>query len=617
MKKRTFLLAYFVLQLFAVQGQNRYVDSLTSWLNDHPQKDTLRVMTTHRLSYRLSEINTERAWQYAKESELLAKELGFEKGIALANINYAILETGEGNLKNSADYYMKAIAISERINFTRGMSISYNNIGENYLKLKQYDRSIEYTIKARDLNRSIKEQRGESINYEQLGNIYYEQKKFSQAYAYWNEGFKLAQTAQDLGLLSLYYINFGKYYISVENFNQGFINLKTADSIAQSRSELLTQILCCKAFAMGYDKLKNHSTAIQYLNKGIELSKNLGNKTEECDLFNLISLQYEKTGKSDSGIYYLRMHKQLSDTILSDKNFAHLAFIQTQYETKLIDKENAELRSIQKTQTKKLSVQNLLLIASAFIIILALISLILFYRSFQHKKKNLELEEQRKLSEYNQQIAEMEVKSLRSQMNPHFLFNSLNSIRNYIIKNEPQLASDYLANFASLMRKILDASQQSFISLDEEIDMLKLYLELERMRFPNKFSYSIILDEGLDSSNLNIPTMVIQPFIENAIWHGLLPKESLDGALKIHFKENASNQDEILCEIIDNGIGRAKSEAIKSQLKKHHSKGINITRERLKRLSKLDLSEPFEIIDLINQNGLAEGTKVVLHLPIL
>jgi len=617
MKKRALLLVFLVLHLFAAQAQNRFVDSLTTWLNEHPEKDTLRVMTTHRLSYRLSEINTERAWQYAKESELLAKELGFEKGIALANINYAILETGEGNLKNSADYYMKAIAISERINYTRGMSISYNNIGENYLKLKQYDRSIEYTIKARDLNRSIKEQRGESINYEQLGNIYYEQKNFSQAYDSWNEGFKLAQTAQDLGLLSLYYINFGKYYISVENFNQGFNNLKIADSIAQSRSELLTQILCCKAFAMGYDKLKNHSVAIQYLNKGIDLSKNLGNKTEECDLFNLISLQYEKTGKSDSGIYYLRKHKQLSDTILSDKNFAHLAFIQTQYETKLIDKENAELRSIQKTQTKKLSVQNLLLIASAFIIILALISLILFYRSFQHKKKNLELEEQRKLSEYNQQIAEMEVKSLRSQMNPHFLFNSLNSIRNYIIKNEPQLASDYLANFASLMRKILDASQQSFISLDEEIDMLKLYLDLERMRFSNKFSYSIILDEGLDSSNLNIPTMVIQPFIENAIWHGLLPKESLDGILKIHFKENESNQDEILCEIIDNGIGRAKSEAIKSQLKKHHSKGINITRERLKRLSKLDLSEPFEIIDLVDQNGIAVGTKVVLHLPIL
>ncbi|MEI2810455.1 MAG: histidine kinase [Nocardioides sp.] len=101
------------------------------------------------------------------------------------------------------------------------------------------------------------------------------------------------------------------------------------------------------------------------------------------------------------------------------------------------------------------------------------------------------LEEEKKLSEYNQQFAELEIKSLRSQMNPHFLFNSLNSIRNYIIKNESQIASNYLANFASLMRKILDASQQSKISLQEEIEMLKLYLDLELMRFSNRFTYSI------------------------------------------------------------------------------------------------------------------------------
>jgi tetratricopeptide (TPR) repeat protein len=160
--KALFLYGLLFLSTIAVSAQNKYVDSLTQWLTDHPDMDTLRVMTTHRLSYRLSEINTTRAWQYAKETESLARKLNFDKGIALANVNYAILETGEGNLKNSADYYMKAIAISERINYTRGMSISYNNIGENYLRLKQFESARIYTEKARNLNKSISEKKRRS-----------------------------------------------------------------------------------------------------------------------------------------------------------------------------------------------------------------------------------------------------------------------------------------------------------------------------------------------------------------------------------------------------------------------------------------------------------------------
>jgi tetratricopeptide (TPR) repeat protein len=616
MKKVTAFLLLMSIGLTSL-AQNRYVDSLTNWLNLHPIKDTMRVMTTHRLSYRLSEINTQRAWQYAKETEIVAKELGFDKGIALANVNYAILETGEGNFKNSADYYMKAIAISERIKYTRGLSISYNNIGENFLKLKQHDKAIEYTLKARDLNHSINDNRGEAINYEQIGNIHYEKKNYETAISNWKLGFDLARTADDPNLISLYYINFGKYYIVTNNIKNAISSLSIADSIAKSRSELLTQIQCSKAFSASYDKLDQHNKAIQYLNEGLRLSRELKNKTEECDLYNLISLQYEKMKMPDSSIFFLRKHKEISDVILNDKNFAHLAFIQTQYETKLIDQENAELRSIQKKQTKKLSEKNLLLIASAIALVLALVSVLLIYNSFRHKKRNLLLEEQQKLSEYNQQLAEMEVKSLRSQMNPHFLFNSLNSIRNFIIKNESQLASDYLANFASLMRKILDAAQQSNVSLEEEIEMLKLYVGLEQMRFSNKFAYNIQVDESLDFANINIPTMVIQPFIENAIWHGLLSKESNDGVLNIQFKEIDNNQDEILCIITDNGIGRKMSESMKSRLKKHTSKGINITLERLKRLAKMTIENPIEIVDLYDEKGNATGTKVILHLPVL
>jgi sensor histidine kinase YesM len=534
----------------------------------------------------------------------------------LANVNYAILESQEGNYQNSADYYLKAIELAEGIKYTRGLSISYNNIGENYFKLKEYAQAIEYTLKARDYNKSINESRGQAINNEQLGSIYFEKDEFDKAYEFWKKGYELSKAEKDLNLESLFNIDFGKYYIAKKQYNEAFKYLTIADSMATKSSEQLSQILTYKAFALGYTSLKDYDKAIQYLKKGLATSRNLGNKAEECDLYNLLATQYEHKGIYDSGIYYLRKHKSIGDSVLSDKNFAHLAFIQTQYETNLKEKENAELKIIQKEQLKKLSEKNLLLIASLLALMLALFSIFLVYNSFRHKRKNLELEEERKLSVYNQQIAEMEVKSLRSQMNPHFLFNSLNSIRNYIIKNESQLASDYLANFATLMRKILDASQQSFLSIEEEIDMLKLYLGLEQMRFSNKFTYTITVDEDLDLNNIYIPTMAIQPFIENAIWHGLLSKENGIGELNINILQNPSNIDEILCEIIDNGIGREKSESMKSKLKKHGSKGINITRERLKRLAKHDIIEPVETIDLYDENAVAVGTKVILHLPV-
>ena len=600
-----------------VAAQNRLVDSLVQWLATHPERDTLRVMTTHRLSYRLSEIDPGRSWQYARETETLARQLDFDKGIALANINYAILETGEGNLRNSADYYMKAISISERIGFTRGLSIAYNNVGENYLRMKQYAQAAAYTLKARDLNRSIDEQRGQAVNYEQLGSIAFEQKQYQQAFRYWTEGQELAMKSDDPNLLSLYFINFGKYHIAKGQVGRAFEFLREAEKLAQARSEWLTLIQCRKAEALGYDKLNQNRSAIASLQRGIVLSRELGNKTEECELYNLVASQYEKLGNPDSGIIYLRMHKSLSDTILSDKNFAHLTFIQTQYETRLKDRENAELKEIQKAQNRKLSEKNLLLLASSVALMLAMLSFLLFYRSFRHKKRNLELEEQQKLSEYRQQLAELEVRALRSQMNPHFLFNSLNSIRNYIVQNEPQLASDYLASFAALMRKILDASQLSNISIEEEIEMLRLYLDLEKMRFSDRFSFSIECDPDLDRSNIHIPTMVIQPFIENAIWHGLLTREGGGGELKVYFSENRNNPDEVICEVTDNGIGRQASEQMKSHLKKHHSRGITITGERLQRLAKLPLEEPIEFVDLLHANGQAAGTKVILHLPVL
>ncbi len=613
-----FLLTLFMLFVYnAVFAQNVYVDSLLTWLKDHPERDTQRVITTHKLSYRLSEINAGRSWKYARETESIATQLNFKKGLCLANINYAILEAIEGNFKNSADYYLKAIQFAEEIKFTRGLSISYNNIGDNYFRLKEYDKAIEYTEKALALNTNINELRGQAINLEMIGSVHFAKKDFNKALSFWNKGFELAKQSTDPNVTSQLYVDIGKYYTETNQLDKAFQKLRIADSISTLHNETFYQILTYKAYANAYDKRNQNDSSLSFLHKALNASKILGNKNEECDIYNLFAGHFEERKMYDSGMYYLRKHKALSDTVLSDKNFAHLAFIQTQYETELKEQENKRLKHIEKNQKQEIVEKNWLLIASAIVLLLTFFSILLLYRSFQHKKHTLELHEQKNASEYKQQVAELEVKSLRSQMNPHFIFNSLNSIRNYIIKNEPHIASNYLAQFATLMRKILDASQQSFIYIDEEIDMLKLYLELELMRFSQRFNYHIQMDAEIESANYKIPSMVLQPFIENAIWHGLLSKEEGIGELSIRFTEYEKDANQIICEITDNGIGRKKSAEYKDSLKKHKSKGLEITKERLIRLSNGEIQDPIEFIDLYDEQGNAIGTKVLIHLPIM
>jgi len=211
-------------------------------------------------------------------------------------------------------------------------------------------------------------------------------------------------------------------------------------------------------------------------------------------------------------------------------------------------------------------------------------------------------------------LAEIEMKALRAQMNPHFIFNSLNSIQKYILKNDTFAASQYLTKFSKLIRLILDHSNQNFISLSSEIELLKLYVEIEDMRFDNQFDYHFEIAENLNSESIQIPSMIIQPYIENAIWHGLLHKET-KGILSITFKE----KDGCIKVIVDDdGIGREKALEIKSkQVLKKKSYGLQITEDRIAILNKTQNSKTkISIIDKMDNTGHAIGTRVELLIPV-
>jgi LytS/YehU family sensor histidine kinase len=202
------------------------------------------------------------------------------------------------------------------------------------------------------------------------------------------------------------------------------------------------------------------------------------------------------------------------------------------------------------------------------------------------------------------------MQALRAQMNPHFLFNCLNSINRFILKNETESASDYLTKFSKLIRMVLNNSKQKYITLNEELDCIELYIQLEQLRFKNSFRYKIKCEGDTDADDILVPSLLLQPFVENAIWHGLMYKEGA-GNLDIHVLP----KDEILeCIITDNGVGRkAASEFENRSAAKYKSMGLQITKERIALLDK-EGEQSIEIEDLYESNGNANGTKVTLRI---
>lgn len=215
-------------------------------------------------------------------------------------------------------------------------------------------------------------------------------------------------------------------------------------------------------------------------------------------------------------------------------------------------------------------------------------------------------------NEIRAKLAGSQLTALRSQMNPHFLFNSLNSIQDFIMKENKREANRYLSNFSNLMRNILQMSDQEEISLHQELESLKLYLSLEALRFESNFDYTIEIDESLNTTEILIPPMLIQPFVENAIKHGLMHKKG-NKKLYLRFKRK---DDFLVCEVEDNGVGRKRSEEIKKDNQRvYPSKAMSLTENRFKLLTiARKRSMMNEVIDLHNENNIPIGTLVKIYI---
>jgi tetratricopeptide (TPR) repeat protein len=316
--------------------------------------------------------------------------------------------------------------------------------------------------------------------------------------------------------------------------------------------------------------------------------------------YSMLWESYLGLGKSDMAIQIQSPWMKVRDSIYSFRRNKDILEINLSYETEKKEQQLARLEEDNQLKEMRLR-QSKWIVAGLIIIVLMILSMaIILIR--QNKLRN----EQRTLL--------LQQRLFRLQMNPHFLYNSLASIQNFIIHKNPSEASSYLSRFSKLVRQILNSSASEYIALDEELDSIENYLSLQKIRYHDMFDYSIDADETMDSETTSIPPMLAQPFIENAIEHGFKKKDS-KGFIQINIKQK---KDYFILEIEDNGVGRSKAKELeKAERKDHKSMATTITTDRLDALNKkLKQKIRFEIIDLKDGAGNANGTRVVFEIPL-
>jgi len=268
-----------------------------------------------------------------------------------------------------------------------------------------------------------------------------------------------------------------------------------------------------------------------------------------------------------------------------------------------IKNENEKRQALSSAKIKQQQTIRNAVIAGAAILLFAAAMIFIFY------KRKHDAVEKAKESELKAEVADTEMKALRAQMNPHFIFNSLNSIGDYIIRNDIKTANTYLTKFAAVIRLILENSEHKTVTLEKDLKALKLYMDIERLRLNNKFSYEIKVDDSIDQNNVLVPPLILQPFVENSIWHGITKKDG-EGKIKIFISQD---DDMLTCIIEDNGIGTDRSEIFKQEVKElsRKSLGMKITNARIAVINKIKNTNAF--VEISNEE---EGVRATITLPV-
>ncbi|GAB7255621.1 tetratricopeptide repeat-containing sensor histidine kinase [Polaribacter sp. OB-PA-B3] len=497
-----------------------------------------------------------------------------DKGLSIENPSIeiqkliSISENGIGNIYNSLKQYNlalkefeKSIVIHQKLNYKLGLAINYKTIGTAHEALGNLDEALKYFKKSLEYNKQINSKIGKIICGYSIANVLTKKGNHQKAFETVNAVLPLAIEEND------------KFYLS-NTYN---------------------------TLGLSYGYLGNYSEAKKYLLTALKIAKKHKIQTIVVKANENLAFLYNKTGNYKDAYNHYKVAKEEDFKTFNARNLIYVRDLITEYNKERAENQIKDLAK--KNQIAHLKVtrnRNLLIFA---ISILLFVVVTLFYRGQRKELKN------------EKKILSLKQDALRMQMNPHFMFNALNSIKLYIIENDQKKAISYLNKFSKLMRKILDASSIQETSLAEELETMQLYMSIENIRFSNEISFVIKADDTVNLNAIKIPPLVLQPFLENSLWHGLSSKKENK---RMHITIQKISKEYIKIEIEDNGIGRKAAAKIKAQKSiQRKSVGIELTKDRLETFVK-PLKNDFKLSyeDVLNKNNKVGGTRVVLMFPL-
>jgi tetratricopeptide (TPR) repeat protein len=563
----------------------------------------------------------------------LSKISGDKKqlGEALSVLGSINLETG--NYEKSFELFNESLGIFKSSNDSYNTAILLARVGDLYrlagdekTALNLYYQSLAYP-------------KGPSLQWHpltDLGDTYYSIEPFDSA-SYIQE--KYNQTIKSLTIRSndLTYpvIRKAEMHIALKEYDKALPLLIEELKIAKPKNDRNQVLRLLLDIGRVYEGKRNYRKAFYYARELLQSSRENKAKQYMRDGYRLLYIMYDGLHQIDSAYSYYRLYTLMKDSVALDEFSKKLAIYkagkenenkQAQIELlgneKLINQQQLQLKEQQlKTETFRKR------IVIGGVLVLVLIGFVIF-RNIVLKQKNEvhqhamvkqelslhKMESEKTKTQLQQQATELEMQALRAQMNPHFIFNSLNSINRFILQNDKRQASEYLTKFSRLVRLILQNSQSPLIPLENELEALQLYLELEKVRYDDHFTFDLRIHADIDLSAIKVPPLIIQPYAENAIWHGLMHKEET-GHLQIEFSEKEAM---LCCKITDNGIGRKKAAELKMKTASmHKSMGMQITASRIEMLNQKEKRDKLiTITDLVLPDGSAGGTEVLLKIPV-
>lgn len=545
---------------------------------------------------------------YKKANEIAVNNKDLKsQGLFSNNIGNVYLATDQYEL--AVQHFTKSLRIKKKLNDKKGIGLTYSNLGIVSYYRGQLEQAKDYFLKSLTIRKELKDEQGIAHTTSNIGSILIEQEKYVEGIRYLNVGLHYDDSVGNFRGVAESYLEIGGAYFKLKDYKKALEHQKKAIPLFEEFGGPLDLSSAYNSIAATYSAISNSEESLRYYHLSLEKAKEAGSLRNMATSYKNLSLEMENLGDYKKALSFQKKYISTSEKILSLNNAEVIEEMQTKFETQEKIKENKLLKN--DVEIKSLQVEQswtLIYAFGSFSLFLITGGGLLFYRN-KVKRKVDKITRSREDAIVKQQLTELELQALRSQINPHFIFNCLSSIQNMVDKGDNDLADQYLGKFARLMRLTLEGSREESTVLEKEIDCLRLYLDLESMRFANTFSYHIYSEPDINESITMIPSMLIQPFVENAIIHGISGLNR-PGEIQISFAQS----DNILkCTIEDNGVGRLHAEKRKKGRKSHKSLGLKISEERLKLRGN---HGGFKVIDLYDEKAEPNGTRVEIHIPI-